>query len=127
MSRSTSPRMRRVNAILLEVVAEEVAGLKDPRIGFVTVTGVDTSPDLRNAIVYFSVLGTDEERSSTIEALDSAASRVRTAVGHRIRIKYTPKLAFRVDESIERGIYMSNLLREIAVELPADRAESDDV
>jgi len=126
MSRSTNPRMRRVNAILLEAVAEEVADLKDPRIGFVTVTGVDTSPDLRNAIVYFSVLGTDEERSSTSEALDSAASRVRTGVGHKVRLKYTPKLDFRVDESIERGMYMSNLLRELAAELPQDPGEPDD-
>ena len=126
MSRSIKPRMRRVNAILLEVVAEEVAILKDPRIGFVTVTGVDTSPDLRNAIVYFSVLGSEEERSSTIKALDSAAARVRTAVGHRIRLKYTPKLEFRIDESIEQGTHMSNLLREIAAELPQDQGPSDD-
>lgn len=127
MSRSISPRMRRVNAILLEAVAEEVAGLKDPRLGFVTVTGVDTSPDLRNAIVYFSVLGTDEEKSSTIEALGSAAPHVRSQVGRRVRIKYIPKFDFRVDESIEAGTHMSNLLRQIAEELPEHRDESDDV
>jgi ribosome-binding factor A len=119
--------MRRVNAILLETVAEEVAGLKDPRLGFVTVTGVDTSPDLRNAIVYFSVLGTEEERSSTIEALDSAAPHVRSEVGHKVRLKYLPKFEFRVDESIEHGIYMSSLLRELAAEHPEDRDENDDV
>jgi len=127
MSRSTSPRMRRVNAILLEVVAEEVAHLKDPRIGFVTVTGVDTSPDLRNAIVYFSVLGTDEERLATMAALDSAASHVRSEIGHEVRLKYTPKLEFRIDESIERGTHMSSLLRELATELPEDRGEGGDV
>ena len=125
MSRSTSPRMRRVNAILLEAVAEEVADLKDPRIGFVTVTGVDTSPDLRNAIVYYSVLGTDEERTATIAALASAASHVRTGVGHKVRLKYTPKLDFRIDESIERGVHMSNLLRELARQHAPD--EQDDV
>jgi ribosome-binding factor A len=119
--------MRRVNAILLEVVAEEVAHLKDPRIGFVTVTGVDTSPDLRNAIVYFSVLGTDEERSATMAALDSASSHVRSEIGHEVRLKYTPKLEFRIDESIERGTYMSSLLRELATELPEDRGEGGDV
>lgn len=123
MSRSTSPRMRRVNAILLEAIAEEVADLKDPRIGFVTVTGVDTSPDLRNAIVFFSVLGTPEEQASTIEALGSAAPHVQSEVGRRIRLKYTPKLRFRVDESIEQGVHMSSLLRELAAE---DRDEPGD-
>lgn len=127
MSRPPSPRMRRVNAILLEAVAEEVAGLKDPRLGFVTITGVDTAPDLRNAIVYFSVLGTEEERSSTIKALHSAASHVRSMVGRRIRLKYLPKLDFRVDVSIEHGTYMSGLLRELVAELPEDQDASDDV
>ncbi len=126
MSRPTSPRMRRVNAILLEAIADEVAGLKDPRLGFVTITGVDTAPDLRNAIVYFSVLGTDEERSATIKALDSAASHVRSALGRRVRLKYLPKLDFRLDASIEHGTYMSNLLREIAAETPQDQDESSD-
>jgi ribosome-binding factor A len=115
--------MRRVNAILLEAIAEEVADLKDPRIGFITVTGVDTSPDLRNAIVFFSVLGTQEEQASTIEALDSAAPHVQSELGRRIRLKYTPKLRFRVDESIEQGVHMSSLLRELAAE---DRDEPGD-
>ena len=124
MSRPTSPRMRRVNSILLQVVAQEVAELKDPRIGFVTVTGVDTAPDLRNAIVYFSVLGTEEEQAVTIKALDSAATHVQSEVGHKIRLKYTPKLRFRIDESIEQGVHMSSLLRDLTVE---HRHEPDDV
>jgi ribosome-binding factor A len=119
--------MRRVNAILLEAVAEEVAGLKDPRLGFVTITGVDTAPDLRNAIVYFSVLGTEEERSSTIKALDSASSHVQSEVGRRISLKYLPKLDFRIDVSIEHGTYMSGLLRELVADLPENQDASDDV
>ena len=126
MSRPTSPRMRRVNAILLEAVAEEVAGLKDPRLGFVTITGVDTAPDLRNAIVYFSVLGTERERSSTVEALESAAPHVRSEVGRRVRLKYLPKLDFRIDASIEHGTHMSNLLRDLVADSPEDQAESAD-
>lgn len=126
MSRSTNPRMRRVNAILLEAIAEEVARLKDPRIGFVTVTGVDTSPDLRNAIVFFSVLGTDDERTATIEALDSAATHVQSEVGHQVRLKYTPKLEFRIDESIERGLHLSSLLRELVAQRPEESDEPDD-
>ncbi len=127
MSRSTSPRMRRVNSILLEAVAEEVAGLKDPRIGFVTITAVDTSPDLRRAIVYYSVLGTAEECSSTGEALASAASYVRTGIGHKVRLKYTPKLEFRIDESIERGTQMWSLLRDLADRPAGTQGEPDDV
>lgn len=127
MSRPTSPRMRRVNAILLEAVAEEVAGLKDPRLGFVTITGVDTAPDLRNAIVYFSVLGTDDEQKSTIKALDSAAPHVRSEIGRKVRLKYLPKLDFRLDASIEHGTHMSSLLRDLAAEAPEGQGPSDDV
>lgn len=116
MSRTTNPRMRRVNAILLEAIAGEVAELKDPRIGFVTVTGVDTTPDLRSAIVYFSVLGSEEEQAATGEALRSAATHVQTEVGHKVRLKYTPRLEFRVDESIEQGVRMSRLLRELGAD-----------
>jgi ribosome-binding factor A len=119
--------MRRVNAILQEAIAEEVAGLKDPRLGFVTITGVDTAPDLRNAIVYFSVLGTDEEQVSTVKALDSAAPHVRSEIGRKVRLKYLPKLDFRVDVSIEHGTYMARLLRDLATDLPGEGDESDDV
>lgn len=124
MSRATSPRMRKVNAILLEAVAEEVADLKDPRIGFVTITGVDASPDLRNAIVFFSVLGTEEEGRSTLEALGSAASHVQAGIGRKVRLKYTPKLDFRIDESIERGVHLSSLLRDLLPDDPEERADA---
>ena len=76
MTKQPTPRMRKVNEILREVIAEEIVNLKDPRIGFVTVTGVDTSPDLRNACVFYSVLGSDEEQRDTQAALDSAAPRI---------------------------------------------------
>ena len=106
-------RMRKVNELLREIIAEEIGNLKDPRIGFVTITGVDTSPDLRNAIVYFSVLGTPEEQAETAEALHHAAPRLQAVMGGQVRMKYTPRLSFRVDESIEYGIRISSLLREL--------------
>ncbi len=106
-----TPRMRKVNELLREVIAEEVSGLKDPRIGFVTITGVDTAPDLRNARVYFSVLGDDEERKSTGEGLQHAAPRIQAAMGRQVRLKYLPKLHFVIDEAIERGMRMEELLR----------------
>lgn len=110
---SRGDRMRRVDSTLKETIAEHVADLKDPRLGFVTITGVDTSPDLRHARVFFSVLGTPEEQASSLEALGAASSKIRAQVGNEIRMKYTPKLEFVVDESIERGAHILSILHEI--------------
>ncbi len=105
--------MRRVNSVLRETVAEEVEILKDPRLGFVTITGVDTAPNLRHATVYYSVIGTPEEQASSQAALNAAAPRVSRAVGQQVRMKYTPTLTFVVDESIERGARIDQLLRDV--------------
>lgn len=101
-------------------IAEEVRALKDPRIGFVTITGVDTSPDLRSAIVYYSVLGSDEERAATMKALRHATPHIGAGIGHKVRLKYTPKLTFRLDESIERATRLSGLFRDLAAGEPPD-------
>jgi ribosome-binding factor A len=104
-------RMRRVNEAAREVVSARLAeGLRDPRIGFVTVTSVETSPDLRQARVYVSVLGTDEERSDTMAGLDSAHGVLQQAVATELRMKHTPTLQFVFDESIDRGMRISELL-----------------
>jgi ribosome-binding factor A len=104
-------RMRRVNEAVREVVSARLAeGLRDPRIGFVTVTSVETSPDLRQARVYVSVLGTDEERSDTMAGLDSAHGVLQQAVATELRMKHTPTLQFVFDESIDRGMRISELL-----------------
>lgn len=108
-----SQRMRRVNAILKEAIADEVADLKDPRLGFVTVTGVDTAPNLRHATVFYSVIGSDEVQKETAEALGAAAPRISRHIGRQIRMKYTPSLHFEVDESIERGTRIAEILRHI--------------
>ena len=113
MSKPPSPRMRKVNELLREVIAEEVAGLKDPRIGFLTITGVDTAPNLRTARVYYSVLGDDAERAETGTALKSAARRFQAAIGRQTRLKYTPVLEFRVDPSIDQGLRIEALLQQI--------------
>jgi ribosome-binding factor A len=105
--------MRRVDESLREVIAEEVGRLKDPGLGFLTITGVSTSPDLRAARVYYSVLGDEAERASTQAALDRAAPHVQAVVGREIRLKYNPRLEFVYDESIERGIRLERLLHEI--------------
>jgi ribosome-binding factor A len=104
-------RMRRVNEAVREVVSARLAeGLRDPRIGFVTVTSVDTSTDLRQARVYVSVLGDDEQRSDTMAGLESAHGVLQQAVGRELRMKHTPALQFVFDESIDRGMRISELL-----------------
>jgi ribosome-binding factor A len=106
-------RMRRVNEAVREVVSARLAeGLRDPRIGFVTVTSVDTTPDLRQAKVYVSVLGTDEERAETLAGLESAHGLLQQAVATELRMKHTPTLQFVFDESIDRGMRISELLDE---------------
>lgn len=117
--------MRRVDQILREAIAEECAELKDPRIGFLTITDVETAPDLRNATVYYSVIGDDEVQKGTAAALASAASRIRTAVGHSVRMKYTPRLQFAIDPSIEQGILIDGLLAEIHEEHDERPTDSD--
>lgn len=113
MSRPDSPRMRKVNELLKEVIADAVTDLKDPGIGFLTITGVNASPDLRNAFVYYSVLGSDEEIEATGEALTRAAPHIQGVVGRQVHMKYTPKLTFRVDPSIGEGLKIDRLLHEI--------------
>jgi ribosome-binding factor A len=103
--------MRRVNEAVREVVSARIAeGLRDPRIGFVTVTSVDTSQDLRHARVYVSVLGTDDERAATLAGLESAHGVLQQAVATELRMKHTPSLEFVFDESIQRGMRISELL-----------------
>jgi ribosome-binding factor A len=106
-------RMRRVNEAVREVVSARIAeGLQDPRIGFVTVTAVETSPDLRQARVYVSVLGSEEERSATLAGLESAHGVIQQAVAGELRMKRTPTLQFVFDESIDRGMRITELLDE---------------
>jgi ribosome-binding factor A len=93
-----------------EVVADAIRDLKDPRIGFVTVTGAETSPDLRHAVVYYSALGSEEEQEASAEALQRARPRLQRALGDQTRLRYTPKLEFRIDESIDRGLRINELL-----------------
>lgn len=105
--------MRRVNEAIREVLGDAIATeLKDPRIGFVTVTEVDTSPDLRSARVYVSVLGSVEARAETLEGLSSSHGFLQGKIARSMRLKRTPTLTFHYDESIDRGQRISRLLEE---------------
>lgn len=90
-----------------------VKSIKDPRIGFVTITKVTVSEDCRFAKVYFSVAGTLEERERSIKGLDSAKGFVRKELGRRIRLRYTPEILFQFDPSIEYAIHMEELIQSI--------------
>ncbi|GLY10445.1 30S ribosome-binding factor RbfA [Bacillus badius] len=87
--------------------------VKDPRIGFITVTDVEVTGDLQQATVYITVLGNEEEREGTLKALTKAKGFIRSEVGQRIRLRKTPELLFEMDESIEYGNRIDTLLREI--------------
>src|SRR5213082_388094 len=107
-------RMRRVNESVRQVLSEAVGQLKDPRIGFVTVTGVKTSPDLRHARVYVSVLGAERKRAQTLAGLQAAHAVLQSQIARELRMKRTPQLEFEYDPSVERGVRMTKLIDELA-------------
>lgn len=104
-------RMRRVNEVMREVLGQAITTeLEDPRIGFTTITSVDTSPDLRSARVYVSVLGEDEEKEATVAALRSSHGVLQAAIASQMRLKRTPTLAFHYDDAFERADRVTRLL-----------------
>ena len=109
-------RMRRVNEAIRESLAEGVGELKDPRIGFVTITAVKTSTDLRQARVYVSVLGNERKREKTLAGLQSAHGVLQAKLADELRMKRTPQLTFEYDPTVERGMRMSQLIDELAPE-----------
>lgn len=115
-----SARMRRVNESVRAVVAEAVVDLKDPRIGLVTVTGVSVSPDLREGVVYVSVLGSERKRKATLAGLESAHALFQARLARELRMKRTPHLTFEYDPSVEQGVRMTKLIDELASNLADD-------
>lgn len=109
-----SERMRRVNEAVRQVLSEAIGQLKDPRIGFVTVTGVETSPDLRHARVFVSVLGAERKRTQTLARLQAAHAVLQSRIAQELRMKRTPQLEFEYDPTVERGVRMSKLIDELA-------------
>ena len=104
--------MRRVNEALREVLSESLPELKDPRIGFVTVTDVKTSPDLRHARVFVSVLGDEAARKASIEGLNSAHGLLQRRIASEVRMKRTPTLAFVLDETVDKAMRIEEIIRD---------------
>ena len=103
--------MRRINEVLREVIGSAISSdLNDPRIGFVTVTSVETSPDLRTAKVFVSVLGSEEEREATLKGLRSSHGVIQSRIAAETRMKRTPTLTFEYDGTVERGMRITRLL-----------------
>ena len=107
------PRTDRVGEEFREILAESIQGLKDPRVGFVTVTGVKVSPDLHVAWVYYTVLGGEKERNATRAALRSATPHLRHDLGRQIRLKVTPELRFEEDDLADAAARIDRLLDQV--------------
>ncbi len=118
-----SQRLQRVGEVLKLELSELVRlKVKDPRLGFVTITNVEVSGDLRHAKVFVSGLGTAEETSRSIEVLSGAAGFLRSELFKKVRLRYIPELAFKIDRSIEHSVRISQVLRQLKDE--SERRES---
>jgi ribosome-binding factor A len=112
-----------VNEAIRQVLSDAVPTLKDPRIGFVTVTGVQATTDLKQATVWVSVLGTDAERERTLEGLRAAHGVLQGRVARELGLRRTPVLAFEYDPSVERGVRLTQMIDEVAPERESDDEE----
>jgi ribosome-binding factor A len=122
-----SRRTARLGEEIREEVAQLIAGeLKDPRIGFVTVTRVEVTPDLRTARVYVGVLGTEKQKQASLTGLRQAAGFLRRALGQSLRLRYTPELVFTNDEGLEASDRVAQLLAEISRPAAPGTSEDDD-
>jgi ribosome-binding factor A len=124
--RHRTRRTERVDELLKQEVARVIPDLKDPRIGFATVMDVRTSPDLRHARIYVSVLGDESEKQAAIEALGRARGFVRARVGKGITLKYLPELHFELDRTLERAARIEELLEDLPPEPEGPGAGEDE-
>ena len=120
-----SGRIRRVNEAVKQVLSEAIPSLKDPRIGFVTVTTVETTTDLDHAKVWVSVFGGENQRKKTLEALDGAAGVLQGRIGKELGLRRTPRLEFVYDRAVEQGVRMTRLIDELAPPTETTMPSSD--
>jgi len=114
-----------------ELITAEVSDLlrtrvKDPRVGFVSITHVEVSGDYRHAKIFVSVMGNEEERASTMKALKHATGFLRHELASRLTLRYMPEIVFKLDTSIEQGARILDLIREVASEKPVGREDNDE-
>lgn len=111
MTEGTRPS--RVSEEFREILAEEIPKLKDPRVGFVTVTGVKVTPDLRRARVFYTAMGDERARAATRAGLRSARAHLRAVLGHQVRLKFLPDLEFEEDQTIETAERIDRLIERL--------------
>jgi ribosome-binding factor A len=116
-------RLRRVDEAVRKVLSEGIAELKDPRIGFVTVTAVQVTNDLEHATVWVSIFASDKARQRALEALEGAAGVLQARINRELHLRRTPHLRFTYDAAVEQGVRMSKLIDELA---PADETDDGD-
>ena len=116
-------RVKRVSETLKEVLSEIIQlNLKDPHVGFVTVTGVEMTPDLKQAKVWVSVMGDEEETQNTLKALKHAKGFLKAEVAKRVRLRYMPEMTFMLDETVRTSMRIEGILKEI---IPEQEAEDE--
>jgi len=122
-----STRTNRIGDLIRDEVSNMLLrDLRDPRIGFVTITGASVSPDLRNVRLYVSVLGEASAREESLQALNSAAGFVRRTIFKNLRLRHSPTISFHLDESLDRGARIEEVLNEIHAGAPRSVDEEDD-
>ncbi len=125
MSKPTYKRAERISDQMKEEVADILMRkIKDPRIGFVTVTDVEVADDLRNAKVFVSIYGGDKDK--TLKGLESASAFIRSELGRRMRLRYTPEILFRFDKTVEEGAHIMELLRTLEEEKEKKKDHGDE-
>ena len=121
MAGPPSSRQQKVGDLLRAEISEILRmRMRDPRVGFVTVTDVTVTRDLRHASVFVSVLGEEENRPAVLGVLKNAAGFVRSELGQRVELKHIPELRFKMDTSAEYGIRISSMLKKIIDKPPGD-------
>jgi ribosome-binding factor A len=120
-----SGRLDRVQRLAKQILGELIHDLKDPRIGFATVTAVRISPDLQHGRVFVSVLGSEEEQAATMAGLKSASPYLRGELGRQMRMKYLPELVFELDKGPEEAERLEALFRELHKGEPSEEASDD--
>jgi ribosome-binding factor A len=123
---SGGARPERVAEEFREVLAEEIPRLKDPRVGFVTVTRVEVSPDLRRATIFYKVMGKDRDHRATRAGLQSARSHLRGVLGQQVRLKFTPELEFQEDVGLAQVERVTELLRQIGAQSAPSKEDAGD-
>ena len=121
----SSQRSGRVQGAIRQEVSNIIHGqIRDPRLGFLTITGVELTKDLRYARIYFSVLGEDKEKKLALRGLNSAKGYIKGILGDRIKLRYMPDIEFKIDETLERTRHIYDLFEKIKKE-KKDDAGSD--